>query len=334
MYGIISLEILLVSDSLTESSLHNSEMLRVCKIAPAMLSQWFMARSDLLLVESAWQGHKNSWKYKIASYPDVPKRNNHALRRLVERAKDKGIPTVFWNKEDGVHFDRFIDSAKLFDHVFTVDETCIPRYKAVMGEDASVHTMMFAVQPKFHHFSGFNFKHNRANFVGSYSQHVHEQRRLWQDALFQSAADSGLGLTVFDRNSDRKSANYRYPDFGDTRILPAVDYPDTAQIYKDYLVSLNVNTVDQSPTMFSRRLVEILACGGIAVTTPALSVDRYFADYCHVVHDSAQMLDLFERLKYGPNQEDLDRAEAGARYVAENHTWAHRLAHIQKVIGL
>ncbi|OYQ81603.1 spore coat protein [Ignatzschineria sp. F8392] len=288
----------------------------------------------MLFVESAWQGRWNRWKYKIASYPDHPERNNDKLKRLVQKAKDRGIPTVFWNKEDSVHFDRFIDSAKLFDHVFTVDETCIPRYKAVMGEDASVHTLMFAVQPKFHFFDGFNFKYHRANFVGSYSHHIHNARRQWQDQLFHSVTDSGLGLTVFDRNSGRKSDNYRYPILPKMEIKRAVKYPKTGQIYKDYLVSLNVNTITDSPTMFSRRLVEILACGGIAVTTPALSVEERFKDYCHVVHNEEEMRELFKRLKYGPSQEDLERARAGAEYVAKYHTWAHRLEEIAKVIGL
>nr|WP_304441070.1 hypothetical protein [Ignatzschineria sp. F8392] len=132
--------IYLVSDELTRSSIDRA--LRTIRLSSA----------KILLVESAWKGHWNRWKFKIAAYPDYPERNNDKLKELVARAKDLGIPTVFWNKEDSVHFDRFIDSAKFFDHVFTVDETCIPRYKAVMGQDASVHSLMFAVQPKFHFF--------------------------------------------------------------------------------------------------------------------------------------------------------------------------------------
>ncbi|MBE2897838.1 glycosyltransferase [Pasteurellaceae bacterium 20609_3] len=287
----------------------------------------------MLLVESAWKGYKNSWKYKIAAYPDVPKRNNHALVRLINRAKDKGIPTVFWNKEDSVHFNRFIDSARHFDHVFTVDENCIPRYKAVMGEDASVHSLMFAVQPKFHFFDGFHFKYHRANFVGSYSHHIHDVRRQWQNMAFQTASNTQLGLTVFDRNSNRKSDNYRYPPLAHMNVLPAVNYADTAAIYKDYLVSLNVNTITDSNTMFSRRLVEILACGGIAVTNSALSVERLFADFCHVVDDEEEMHALFERLKHGPSKLDLEKARAGAEYVAKHHTWQHRLDEIMKVVN-
>ena len=315
----------LVADKLTYHSLLCENSINLVNV---------FSSKDLLFVESAWQGRWNRWKYKIASYPDHPERNNDKLKKLVQKAKDRGIPTVFWNKEDGVHFDRFIDSAKLFDHVFTVDETCIPRYKEVMGQDASVHTMMFAVQPKFHYFDGFNFKFNRANFVGSYSHHIHDIRRQWQDQLFQSATDTGLGLTVFDRNSKRKSKNYRYPTYPNMDIKKAVKYPKTGQIYKDYLVSLNVNTVTDSPTMFSRRLVEILACGGIAVTTPAESVDKMFAEYCHVVNSAEEMQELFARLKHGPSKDDLERARAGAEYVAKYHTWEHRLDEMARIIGL
>lgn len=291
-------------------------------------------KPDLLFVESAWLGRGNSWKFKIAAYPDHPQRNNHKLARLLVYAKERGIPTVFWNKEDGVHFDRFIDSAKLFDHIFTVDENCIPRYRAVVGPHVTVNTLIFPVQPTTHNFTGFNFKHHRANFVGSYSHHVHDRRRVWQDLMFDAVKHTDLGLTVIDRNSDRKSDNYRYPSAPGLEVRPALPHAQTAQIYKDYLVSLNVNTIEDSSTMYSRRLVEILACGGIAVTNPSPAVDRYFKDYCHVVHNAGEATDLFARLKHGPSADDLARAEAGARYVLAEHTWAHRLEEITRVVGL
>ncbi len=149
-------------------------------------------RPHLLFVESAWQGHRNRWKYKIAAYPDYPSRNNLTLARVVDYARDLGIPTVFWNKEDSVHFDRFIDSARLFDHIFTVDANCVDRYRAILGPQASVHVLPFAVQPAIHSFTGFAFRRHRANFVGSYSHHIHDRRRQWQDMLFHAA--SGLGF--------------------------------------------------------------------------------------------------------------------------------------------
>lgn len=327
------MKIAFIADELTGISLAYEA--NVCFVTPLnyklILRFW---KPDFLFVESAWHGRRNVWKFKIAAYPDHPKRTNNALQKVVSYAKSLGIPTVFWNKEDGVHYERFIESAKLFDHIFTVDENCIPKYRARVDENVTVNTLMFAVQAQIHNFTGFNFKYNQANFVGSYSTHLHDRRRMWQDMIFQAASDTSLGLKVYDRNSARKSSTYRYPVFENMEIKPAVRYSDTAQIYKDYLVSLNVNTIEDSGTMFSRRLAEIIACGGIAVTNPSPAVDRYFKSYCHIVATEEEARALFERLKHGPSPEDLLRARDGADYIAREHTWTHRLKEICDVIGL
>lgn len=327
------LKVALVADELTRACLLHE--CRVCDLTPLnykyLLRLW---KPDLLFVESAWHGAGNAWKYRIASYPDHPEHSNRDLRKMVEYARNLGIPCLFWNKEDGVHYARFIDSARLFDHVFTVDEGCLERYRESVPLNVTVNTLMFAVQPAIHRFTGFNFRHYRANFVGSYSHHVHQSRRVWQDMMFAALRDAGLGLTVIDRNSDRRPGNYRYPAIDGMEIRPALPHVKTAQVYKDYLVSLNVNTVQNSGTFYSRRLIEILACGGIAVTNSCKSVERYFRDFCHVIHDAEEAVDLFSRLKEGPSPNDLARAETGARYVLSEHTWTRRLETVVQVVGI
>ncbi len=327
------MKIALITDTITSSSLQLEA--NTYHITPlnykVILKFW---KPDMLFVESAWQGYRNRWKYKIASYPHHLRRNNKRLSRVVAHAKKLGIPTVFWNKEDGIHFERFIESAKLFDHIFTVDQNCIPKYREVVKPGVTVNTLMFAVQSSLHNFTGFNFKYNQANFAGSYSHHIHDRRRVWQNMIFQAACQSRLNLSVWDRNSDRKSSDYRYPNKACINIKPSIPYGKTAQIYKDHLISLNVNTIEDSETMFSRRLIEILACGGIAVTNASPAVERYFKDYCYVVSSETEATKLFDRLKKGPNEEDLKRARAGAEYVAKEHTWTHRLEEIRKIIGL
>lgn len=287
---------------------------------------------NVLFVESAWFGRWNSWKYKIASYPDVPSRNNHALRRLVARARDKGIPTVFWNKEDSVHFERFIDSASLFDVVLTVDENCIPRYRERLSPGVKLGVMPFPVQPAIHHPGSGEPRLRRANFVGSYSRHIHDRRREWQDTLFRAAEP--LGLTVYDRNSGRKGERYRYPPLPWMDVRPAVRYEQTADIYRNHAVSLNVNTIEDSGSMYSRRLVEIIACGGLAITNPSPAVSRYFADYCTVVHSGEEAREVMARIaRDGLSRQERERARAGAEYVRLHHTWAHRLDDIQRIIA-
>lgn len=319
----------LISDDLTRQSLKLSDT--------KIQNFWFELKkhqNTILFVESAWQGYKNRWKYKIASYPDYPNRTNKKLVQLVQMAKDKGIPTVFWNKEDSIHFDRFINSAKHFDHIFTVDQNCVERYRAIVPPETTVDVAMFPVQHRIHNYQGFNFKYMIANFIGSYSKHIHNKRRERQELLFRAAAKAGLPVTIFDRNSDRKSDNYRYPEaqFGLT-VRPAVDYVQTADIYRQFAVSLNVNTIEDSPTMFSRRVVEVLACGGILVSTPSLAMDRLFKDYCHIVHSEDEAVVLFERLKHGLSKQDLEMAKAGADFVLNNFTWQKFLEKIEAVIA-
>lgn len=296
--------------------------------------QLFFFRPNILFVESAWQGWHSSWKYKVADYPDHPGRNNHSLLRLLEYAHKRHIVTVFWDKEGLVHFNRFINSARHFDHIFTVDAATIHMYKAVMGENASVHLLPFAVQPKFHYFNGFHFEKNTACFLGSYSRHIHPERRRWQQMFFEATLETGLGVTVFDRNSSRHSSNYRYPQVPGMEIFPAVSYEKTADIYRRYLISLNVNTNENSSTMVSRRLIEILACGGIAVTNPTPAVAQEFSEFCHVIHNKEEATELFIRLKNGASPQDLERARAGAEYIRQHHTWTHRLQQIAEVVGI
>jgi len=332
-----ALKVALVADDLTRACLApECHIVDVPALATAQGFRRLLGanRPDMLLVESTWGGWEQSWKYRVASYPCHWLRSNRRLRLLVHVARDMGIPTVFWNKEDGIHFERFIASARLFDHVFTVDANCPARYRKIMGGTASVHVLPFPVQPRYHRFTGFAFERNQATFVGSYSTHVHPARRAWQDMAFAAALDSGLGLTVYDRNSGRPSRIYRYPDRPGIHVQPAVAHTETARIYKENLVSLNVNTVADSATMFSRRLVEILACGGIAVTSAARSVDALFAPFCHVARDGAQARDLFARLRHGPSSRDLERARAGAAHVAAHHTWDKRLTEVVAVAGV
>lgn len=318
-----NLKVALIADELTRSCLAHE--CQVGDVTPSNYRLLFkLWRPDLLFVESAWNGAGDAWKFKIASYPDYPRRSNAALRNVVACARELGIPCVFWNKEDGVHFERFISSASLFDTIFTVDVNCVERYRSRIDREVLVQPLMFAVQPAIHNFSGVGTRQIRSCFVGSYSRHLHDLRRVRQDMLM-SAACSVTGLTVFNRNSKRKSANYDYPQYPDMEVRRSVPHRQTADIYKNFLVSLNFNTVDDSRTMFSRRLIEIMACGGLAVTTPALSVQELFKDFCYVVDSPAEALELLSRLKSGYRARDLEMMTEAAAFVLKNHTYAHRL---------
>ncbi|WP_407851520.1 glycosyltransferase [Bordetella petrii] len=325
------LKLALISDELTALCLqHECEIRNISPLNYRVVFRYW--RPDILLVESAWYGKGNAWKFKIASYDGHPKRNNDELRRVVTCARDMGIPCVFWNKEDGVHFDRFIQSASLFDHIFTVDANALPRYREALGDAASVHPLMFAIQPALHSPANHGYRYSRACFVGSYSHHIHPRRRMWQDMLFEGTQQ--LGLTVYDRNSNRRSDVYRYPTRPWIDLRTQIPHRNTAQVYREHMVCLNVNTIEDSPTMFSRRFLEIVASGGLAVSTPALSIEQQFSDYCHIVSSSEELEDLLGALQNGWRPADKEMVQAGARHVLQFHTWEKRLEEILQIVPL
>ena len=85
--------------------------------------------------------------------------------------------------------------------------------------------------------------------------------------------------------------------------------------------------------MISRRLLEILACGGICVTNANPAVEKYFSAYCHVVRSEEDAFEILGKLAYGPTRDDLERAAAGAKYVAERHTWQRRLEQLEDLLN-
>lgn len=328
------LKMALVTDAFTADCL--SVECRVRILTPRnyreVIEEW---KPDLVFVESAFHGADGSWRYRVARQPawlriGPPK----AILRLVELAQVRGVPTVFWNKDDGAFFDDFIEAARVFDYVFTTDQNRVADYRRHLPAHVPVHTLSMPYQPVFHHFTGFHFGRLEACFTGSYYRRILSERRGFLDMIFGACATTKLPLNVYDRNHDRLSRlfEFEYPRHAQLRIHERVPHRRTAEVYKQHVISVNVNSVTRSATMYSRRLLEILACGGIAVTNPSLAVEHNFQDFCHVVKSAEQTGELFARLRRGPSADDLARAEAGAAYVRQHHTWAHRLRDVCAVV--
>ena len=328
------LKIALVADYFTTVCL--SAECRVKSLTPEnyeeVIKNW---RSDLLFVESAFHGQNGSWRYLLGRQPKWLRLGRpKAIHRLAALARERGIPTIFWNKDDGAFFEDFIDLAQRFDYVFTTDANCIERYQQCLPSGATAHMLAMAYQPAFHSFSGFNFTRNEVCFVGSYYRRILDQRRMFLDMVFEACEETDMPLNVFDRNHHRFSRHFefKFPAKRQMKIFTGVPYQKTADIYKTHAASLNVNSVTDSETMCSRRLLEILACGGLAVTNRSLAVDRLFQNYCLVAETPSQARELFARLRHGPSKDDLERAEAGAAYVRSAHTWERRLVELSEII--
>jgi spore maturation protein CgeB/SAM-dependent methyltransferase len=286
---------------------------------------------DLLFVESAWHGNGGSWQYKIASYK---KPMGEELVDLVNYCRERKIPTAFWNKEDPSHFDRFGHRAPLFDYVFTSDSDMIPTYRAAVKHDR-VFALPFAAQPKIHNPILETERAYNVCFAGAYYALDHDERRKDMDHLLRPSL--AYDLHIYDRQHGAAAANanaFQFPEVYQPAIRGRLEYDKMVEAYKWYKVFLNVNSVKQSPTMFSRRVFELLACG-----TPVLSsyskgiVALLGSDIVHISQSEAETRNHLERLL---KDDDYWAKVAlkGIREVLSKHTYAHRFAEICRNMGL
>ncbi|PID97550.1 MAG: glycosyltransferase [Actinobacteria bacterium] len=168
---------------------------------------------DFLFIESAWHGNNGAWQYQLTG-SQAP---SEALRELVQYCKTNNIPTVFWNKEDPTHFEDFIDTAQLFDYVFTTDVDRLDDYRERLGHD-QVFILPFAAQLAIHNpirLAAVEEKNLRdVAFAGTYFRDRFPERRQQMEILLGGALDAQRwlvsGLDIYSRFGELSSA-YAFP---------------------------------------------------------------------------------------------------------------------------
>lgn len=287
-------------------------------------------RPDLLLVESAWFGNKGEWQYKI-TYSE-PKDDN-PLFALLAHCREEGIPTVFWNKEDPPNYDRFIDAARRFDHIFTTDADCVPRYERD-APDSTIGVLPFAAQPAVQNpVERRRFEHlGEACFAGAwYPGHPerHEDARILIDAA------RPYGVAIYDRYLNHPAHDrHKFPDEYTDLIRGSLSFDEMLEKYRQFSIFLNVNSVKGSPTMFSRRVLELLACGTPVVSGYAKGIEDLLGEeivpMCRSAEEAKEVMHrvLSDRLL-------RDRLVlTGQRKIFSEHTYAARLRQIAGVVDL
>ncbi|QIZ83333.1 hypothetical protein HF888_03410 [Bermanella marisrubri] len=211
---------------------------------------------DLVLVESAWLGYKNSWKRKVASYGDVTSSLDH-MHWLTTLCRIKRIPTVFWNKEDPVCFERFKHQVSKFDVVLTTDSNMVPRYQKET-DAKKVLQQSFFFQPELHNPEPTDVSHQfdgKTLFCGGYYEQEYPDRAERLDWAIEGIGKKSV--VIFDRFDGAKSGWQKHKGL---KIEPSFDYERSKPFYQAGAAHLNVNSIDGLGTMFSRRMLELIAC--------------------------------------------------------------------------
>ncbi|GAB3595822.1 Putative glycosyltransferase EpsF [Corynebacterium faecale] len=218
---------------------------------------------DLIFVESAWEGNDAEWHRGVGYYSDEESAD---LRGVLSLAQEKGIPTVFWNKEDPVHFSRFAPNAVLFDHVATTDANMIEKYLNFPGSMLKTASALpFYAQPSIHNPLRVDREiRDTVSYAGTYYGKRYADRSKDLEKLLAAALPHGL--EIYDRQADNPDSPYKFPAKYQRSVQGAIPYMEVVESYKTHLAHLNVNSVTNSPTMFSRRVIEIPASGGLVLS--------------------------------------------------------------------
>lgn len=285
--------------------------------------QFEQHKPSFFFAESIWQGNSGNWVGSMTKYAE---KESNPLRDILNYCKEVGIATVFWNKEDPPNFDVFIDTAKDFDYIFTTDENCIDKYQEIC-DHTRVYSLPFVAQPIIHHPGGRKNLLNKVFFAGSWFNHKHHERRALMRILLDGALEKGIH--IFDRylSISSKDERYRFPEKYQSAIVGTLSYEQMLSAYRSYKAILNVNTVVDSPTMFSRRVLEALACGTPVISTPSIGMEKMLGDFVQVTHNETETNQHINRLLTDePYRQRL--AHLGYRHVHQNYTYKNSLNYI------
>ncbi|MGH2847634.1 MAG: CgeB family protein, partial [Thermoleophilaceae bacterium] len=272
-----------------------------------------------LLAESAW----------AAKRPDFAALR--VLSALTDECRKRDIPTVFWNTEDPTEFERFLEAASRFDHVFTVDAGCVPRYRE-LGGFRSVAALPFAAQPRLHNPAAVVEARSMSPcFAGAWYGDRHPDARRHLEDLLDAARP--YGLVIYDRPDGPEEPAPGFPERFQPHIVGQLPYERLVDVYKSHEVFLNANPVLDSPTMCSRRALELAGCGTAVLSTPAKALaallDGAIPEAATREEASAELVRLLADRSY---RERLTRS--ARRRVFARHTYRHRLAEIAAAVGV
>ena len=239
--------------------------------------QMELFRPDIFFCEAAWSGIQmfdGVWRGRVYRDRRVLFDNRQILLEILNYCQSRGIPTVFWGKEDPTYFQHpvydFTDTALRFDYLFTTAEECIPGYLALGHRQVFV--LPFGVNTALFSPGQGTPEAGRVIFAGSWFADI-PQRCRDMSLLFDHVLEQGMTLDIYDRKSGSGGKNFRFPQRHEPYLHPGVPYPDLPSLLGQYEYALNVNSVTDSHTMCSRRVLQMAACGMKIITNPSPAIE-------------------------------------------------------------
>ncbi|WP_369065765.1 glycosyltransferase [Kocuria carniphila] len=281
------------------------------------------AESDVLIVASTWRGRFEDWHGTTSNWGPL-------RTQVIPEFKSRGVPVVFYSKEDPPNYALFRPVARDADVVFTSAEEMIPKYRADCPDVSHIESMTFGVNPLLHNPVGSRrVRRQEILFAGSWLSHKYPHRQTSAKKLFDGVVESGRDLLIVDRNSTLGDPKYHYPQQYMDHVGPGVEHRALMKIQRLVDVQLNLNSVTNSTTMYANRAVELQAMGAFVLSNYSVAVnDRY---------PEVQLIDKQPEVPLvlaAMTGDDLYRAQNdGLRRVWEHDTAWQRMAQLLNSVG-
>lgn len=334
--AVSDLRIGLIADEFTTKTLQRAAQIVVLE-RDGFEAQLQEAELDLVLLESAWSGNDGQWHRGVGFYSEE---EDESLARLLRHCRGLGIPTLFWNKEDPVHIQRFRRTGARTDHVFTTDADMIGEYlkEAHALEDGAAVTassMPFYADPSVHNpLPSARPYEDTIAYAGTFYGERYAQRSRQLEQLLRTAQEASEGrLAIYDRQLAVEDSPYRFPREFTGAVRGSLPYDEVLDSYKSHIANLNVNSVAESPTMFSRRVVEIAASGGVVMSAWSRGITETFAGQIPNTNNDIYWRAYLSAWTHEP-EEHLAEAWLQMRAVLRSHTVDTALILMARTAGL
>ncbi|MDW5328814.1 glycosyltransferase [Plantactinospora sp. KLBMP9567] len=249
---------------------------------------------------------------------------------LLDRCRQHAVPTVFWNNDDPLSYESLLRSARHFDWVFTVDASCVGRYRTDLGHDR-VGVLPFAIQPRIHNPVGA-FSHTVGDIAYATSGHDADRRAEAEqiDNLLGATADLGLHILSLGESESRSGL----PTGSENNVVSRLAYDQLLSAYRRYRILLSANPAPDSPTRLPPELLESLACGTPVISGPSSAIAPMLGSgVVEIGSDTSSSRMLVKALLASTELRDRKAVE-GVRRVMRDHTYAGRVDDLLRTVGL
>jgi glycosyltransferase involved in cell wall biosynthesis len=283
---------------------------------------------DCFLLISTWKGRFNE-EWRGSSTEGSLKRM--LQYKIIEKCKEKNIPTLFYSKEDPTNYARYIDVAKRCDYIFTTAEECIKNYINDCGH-SRVFALRFGINPVYHNPVGFRHFKKQESIIFSGSWMAEEAERCKDlGMIFDAVIDAGKNLKIIDRMYKyREDWRYRIPDKYLAFASPSIEHNNLQKVHKLYDWAININTVKTSNTMFANRVYELQATGNLLLSNYSVGVNSRLPTV-FMVHSKEEVGNI---LRGFTPDEIYERQISGIRRVMTGETCYDRVREMLEKIGI